>query len=158
MLGTEKIVIAHEPSISIGESLFDPNLMADREYTGTKSPRRWIHSGQRTLICVSVTSSGRLLTMILLSPVALAVSADARVGSLVSVLFFWTPPVGALMAALALDLAVRGTRGRRPRPVVGLPPSVMIWSRDWSSFPDMVSEFCGLLERAGVIVMAVSWT
>ena len=84
--------------------------------------------------------------MILLSPVALLVSADAAVGALVSVLFFWTPPVGALMAALALDLAVRGTRGRRPRPVAGLPVSFMIWSRDWSSFPDMVTV---VLESAG---------
>jgi hypothetical protein len=30
-----------------------------------------------------------------------------------------------------------------------LPVSFMIWSRDWSSFPDMVTAFGVLLESAG---------
>lgn len=76
--------------------------------------------------------------MILLSPVALLVNADGAVGTLVSARFLVMPPDGALIAALALDLAVRAGRGRRPRPPAGLGPSFMIWSSDWSSFPDMV--------------------
>ena len=98
-------------------------------------------SGQRTLICVSVTSSGRLLTMILLSP-GVALLRDGATGAVGLVtLLFCTPPVGAAMAALALDLALRAGRGLRPpraaRPPAGLVSS-MIWSRDWSSFPDML--------------------
>lgn len=104
----------------------------------------WLHSSQRTLICVSVTSSGRLLTMILLCPDAAAARGAAAAGALGAVLRFCTPPVGAAMAALALFLAMRGLRSRRPgRPPAGL-VSCMIWSRDWSSFPDMVKMVCEL--------------
>lgn len=68
--------------------------------------------------------------MILLSPVALLVSAEGAVGALVSARFFVMPPDGALIAAFAFALAVRAGRGRRPRAPVGLGPSFMIWSRD----------------------------
>jgi len=83
----------------------------------------------------------------------------------VALVFFFTPPTGAAMAALAFWAAVRRElRCWRPprRPEVS-PPSFMIWSRDWSSFPDMLMDLqmmlligcvCGIDTAVGVSVMS----
>lgn len=102
--------------------------------------------GQRTLINASVTSSGRLETEILLSPVSGSAAAAGPFGGLAPLVFFAIPPAGATAAAVAAFVLVAAFRGgRRPdRPPRRAPAgrSFMMASSDWSSFPDMAS--CGL--------------
>ncbi len=90
-------------------------------------------------------SNGKLLTMILLSPGGTTAGAvGAFLGGRV---LFWTPPVGAAGATLALTAARRGgPRLLPPRPPDLAPLSVMMASRDWSSLPDM---FAGMVEVGG---------
>jgi len=74
---------------------------------GGKKREPRIHSSQHTLINVSFTSIGRLLTMILLSPDVIALTAGAVRAGLGALVFFLTPPVGALSALLAFTAARR---------------------------------------------------
>lgn len=91
----------------------------------------------------SRTRLTRLLTTILLSPVKPALLAGAGLAALrAGFVFFWMPPAGAALAGLP------PAERRPPRPrALDLPRRWVerISSRDWSSFPDIVT--VGLLER-----------
>ena len=89
--------------------------------------------------------------MILLSPDPDAITAGAVGALLGALVFFWIPPVGAAMGALARVAARRGSRGALPPRLAPVSlRSPMMVSRDWSSLEDML---CGCLEVLGVVEM-----
>lgn len=76
--------------------------------------------------------------MILLSPDVIALTAGAVRAGLGALVFFLTPPVGALSALLAFTAARRVVPRRGRLGMVDL-LSAMIVSSDWSSLFDMVA-------------------